>query len=406
MRQIRIKYFGPIKQGFIENKGFLDIKQITILVGNQGTGKSCVAKLVSTLSWLEKALFREKVTEKDVIHNFINTYCAYQGLKNYFSPDTEIEYIGKRYHFIFKTNKLIIKVLDIENQYQVPKIMYIPAERNFLSVANEPEKLVGLPRPLYTFLTQLEKAQQNLSNKISIPISNIQFEYEKQNRTAYIVGNNYKILLSEASSGLQSAVPLFLVSHYLTHAIHSEKDASKKRISIEQEKKLKTEIEKIITNTHLSEEVKTAALELLSAKYINSCFFNIVEEIEQNLFPKSQKDLLFHLLAFSNYTQGNQLLLTTHSPYIINYLTLAIKAKTVWQKIRHLPEIEAKLNQIVPINSCIAPDNAVVYELSEEGIIRKLLTYQGVLSDNNYLNDFLAETNELFDNLLNLEEEI
>lgn len=43
-----VKSFGPVKE--------LDIvfKSITILIGDQGTGKSCIAKLFSMFKWLEK----------------------------------------------------------------------------------------------------------------------------------------------------------------------------------------------------------------------------------------------------------------------------------------------------------------------------------------------------------------
>lgn len=58
MSKIRIKNFGPIKEGYLENGGWIDIKKTTIFMGNQGSGKSTVAKLISTFTWIEKALVR------------------------------------------------------------------------------------------------------------------------------------------------------------------------------------------------------------------------------------------------------------------------------------------------------------------------------------------------------------
>ena len=49
MSKIRIKNFGPIKEGYQENDGWLDVKKVTVFIGNQGSGKSTVAKLVSTM---------------------------------------------------------------------------------------------------------------------------------------------------------------------------------------------------------------------------------------------------------------------------------------------------------------------------------------------------------------------
>lgn len=37
MSQIKVKNFGPIKSGFTENNGFMDIRKITVFIGNQGT---------------------------------------------------------------------------------------------------------------------------------------------------------------------------------------------------------------------------------------------------------------------------------------------------------------------------------------------------------------------------------
>ncbi|ACK66799.1 conserved hypothetical protein [Rippkaea orientalis PCC 8801] len=137
------------------------------------------------------------------------------------------------------------------------------------------------------------------------------------------------------------------------------------------------------------QKTKEAELKLLSSQYRPECFVNIVEEIEQNLFPTSQKNVFYKLLEFTNLTKSNALILTTHSPYIINYLTLAIKGYQVWQKILSSPNAELlkqQLENIVPEASYISEEDAIVYELTEQGEIRKLSTYEGLPSDENYLN--------------------
>lgn len=64
----------------------------------------------------------------------------------------------------------------------------------------------------------------------------------------------------------------------------------------------------------------------ISSRFKYSRFVNIVEEMEQNLYPESQMNVLFDLLNDANKMDLNRLVLTTHSPYVINYLTLAAKA--------------------------------------------------------------------------------
>ena len=409
MGKIKIRYFGPIKEGFNENDGFFDVKKITVFIGNQGTGKSSVAKLISTFIWLEKALYRGDITTNEVArkNKFENTYCDYHRLKDYFQNNTEIEYIGEAYKFSYTNGKFNVTSNESNNSYLIPKIMYVPAERNFLSAVSRPEKLKGLPLPLYTFLDEFDRSQQELSESLALPIGNLKFQYQKLNKIASIVGDNYKIKLLDASSGLQSSVPLFVVSRNLSMYINREKDGSKKEISIEEEKKIRAEIQKILSNNKLSDDLKKVALEVLSSRYKSACFVNIVEEIEQNLFPESQKEILYKLLEFANYSQGNKLILTTHSPYIINYLTLAIKGFSVLQTINSSSINEnrkTQLNKIVPYQSCIDSSNAIVYELTDNGVIRKLSNKEGIPSDENYLNQSLAEANQLFDGLLEIEE--
>ena len=423
MSQIKVKNFGPIKSGFAENNGFIDIRKITVFIGNQGTGKSSIAKLISTLSWLEKQLYRRNLEIKYVTNynRFVKTYCNYHNLKNYFLPETEIKYVGNAFYFSFEDGKLNIDPIEttllynifITNnspkEYIVPKIMYVPAERNFFSVVKEAEKVKGLPQSLSTFFEELERSQQELSESLTLPVGDIKLEFDQKNNTLNIIGSDYKLNISESSSGFQSFIPLFLVSRNIALSIGQNKDSSQNELSGEEQQRLKIEIERILSNDNLSEEVKKAALEVLSSKYKNECFLNIVEEIEQNLFPKSQKDVLYKLLEFANLTEGNTLILTTHSPYIINYLTLAIKGYQVLQKIIDLPNsnlLKEQLENIVPQVSCVCDEDSIVYELTETGEIIKLSTYEGLPTDENYLNSFLAETNNLFDDLLEIEEQI
>ena len=413
MSQIKVKNFGPIKSGFAENNGFIDIRKITVFIGNQGTGKSSIAKLISTFSWLEKQLYRGNLAIKDVktYNRFVKTYCNYHNLNNYFLPETKIEYVGNAFYFYFQDGKLNIypKILHFNRTYIVPKIMYVPAERNFFSVVKGAEKVKGLPQSLSTFFEELERSQQELSESLTLPVGDVKLEFDKINSSLNILGQDYKLNISESSSGFQSFIPLFLVSRNIALSISQNQDYSQTELSGEEQKRLKTEIEKILSNDNLSEELKKAALELLSSKYKNECFLNIVEEIEQNLFPKSQKDVLYKLLEFANLTEGNTLILTTHSPYIINYLTLAIKGYQVLQKILDLPNsnlLKEQLENIVPQVSCVSDKDSIVYELTETGEIIKLSTYEGLPTDENYLNTFLADTNNLFDDLLEIEEQI
>ncbi len=165
MAKIKIRNFGPIKDGLADNE-YIEMKKVTIFIGNQATGKSTIVKTYSTFSWLEKALNRRVMKVNHIKDNdtFINEYFNYQGLNGYFKENTYLEYIGTSYTFIYKNKKLGIK--NTGKDYLIPKIMYVPAERNFISAIESPEIIRGLPKTLYTFLSEFDKAKKKLKKAI------------------------------------------------------------------------------------------------------------------------------------------------------------------------------------------------------------------------------------------------
>lgn len=407
MSRIRIKNVGPIKTGLNTNDGFIDFKGVTIFIGNQGSGKSTIAKIYSTMSWIEKALVRGDFTSSYLSqYNRFKKQLDYQHISNYLNADSEIEYIGKAYHFKYADSKLEITENQQNIAYDFPKIMYVPAERNFVSSVDRPDLLKRLPLPLYTFLDEYEDAKKNIGEGVSLPLNNVKFVYRKQNKKSWLVGEDYKIELLEASSGFQSVVPLLLVTRHLTKLINTNGNLSRREISIDEEQKIRKEVDEILNNTNVSNDVRRVLLEKLSARFKYTCFKNIVEEPEQNLYPDTQKTILFELLQAKNKLATNELVITTHSPYIINYMTLAIKAFGVKSKIlQHQQTLLEALSSIVPLDAIVDPSSVVIYQLSDRGTIEVLDTYKGLPSDENYLNEFLAASNESFVKLIEIEDQ-
>ena len=135
---------------------------------------------------------------------------------------------------------------------------------------------------------------------------------------------------------------------------------------------------------------------------------NIVEEPEQNLYPESQWSVLLHLLELNNYSDGTSLLMTTHSPYILHFLSLAIQGKHLEQLIGDTSQSESallKLDAIVSRKSLVAGADVRVYQFSSTGEITRLGDYDGIPSDDNMLNGKLKWVNDRFDALLEIEQE-
>jgi len=157
----------------------------------------------------------------------------------------------------------------------------------------------------------------------------------------------------------------------------------------------------------LTEEQRRIALSALSSRFNKTAFINIVEEPEQNLYPRSQWGVLQSLLQFNNQGKENRLVLTTHSPYVVSYLTIAVQGKHLHDAIieRNAEELLARLAKVVPLHSLVDADELVIYQADEmTGSIEKLPMSGGIPSDHNYLNESLREGNDLFDQLLDIEE--
>lgn len=410
MTRLRVKHFGPIRDG-VKNNGWIEFKRVTVFVGNQGSGKSTLAKLYSTFSWIEKALVRGDYDKKwfERKNKFIKPYLTYHRLEQYISDATEIEYEGEAYSIFFMRGQLHITESK-GSSYHLPQIMYVPAERNFISYVRHPRELKLSSDSLKEFLTEFDAAKANMKGTLLLPINQAELEYDKLNDILNIRESDYKLRLADASSGFQSAVPLHLVSHYLSNAVQERSEERQETMSADELDRFRKEVKEIFAIDSLTEEQRRIALSTLSSRFNKSAFINIVEEPEQNLYPQSQWSVLQSLLQFNNQGQGNRLVLTTHSPYVVNYLTIAVQGKHLQNNIlkkKRDSDLLLTLADVIPLQALVDADELAIYQADERnGSIEKLPMFEGIPSDHNYLNESLREGNDLFDRLLDIEEEL
>lgn len=400
MSRIRVQNFGPIK----ENAQWIEVGKVTLLIGNQGSGKSTIAKLISTFAWMEKSLVRGDHDTKffERKSKFKNSFLTYHRIQNYITADTDIEYVGTSYTFRFRNNVLCVEQTQLPDTTELPQIMYVPAERNFLTYIESFKELKVASPSLREFKDEYKNAQKNIRGSYGLPIDGAGLEYDRQNDILHVRGRDYKLRISEASSGYQSLVPLYIVSMNLAKSILHRTDNAD--MTEEERVRYKRLIAEIYDNKRLSEEQRRTAINALSDRFTKTHFINIVEEPEQNLFPTSQWEMLGSLLDINNMSSGNKLIMTTHSPYIINFLTIFVKAYNLCRN--GIPDgVKQQINSIVPLQSVVDPETLYVYELDEvNGTYSRLETYKGMPSDENYLNNSLADSNDKFAKLLDLED--
>ena len=397
MSSIIIENFGAIKM----DNAPIEIKKVTFFIGNQGSGKSTVAKLIATFMWIEKALVRGDYDKKwfKRKNRFLITFLPYHRIENYLKKDTFIQYEGEAYIITYENEFLKLEEKK-NNNYSLPQIMYVPSERNFIAYVRSPKELKLSSEALKEFLTEFDNSKEIVKN-LELPINEAILDYDKLNDTLNLKGKDYKIKLTEASSGFQSFAPIYMVSCYLAKSVKKQSEV-KVGMSGEEKDRFRKEVEQIYKNELFTDEQKRIAISVLSKKFNKTSFINIVEEPEQNLFPTSQRNMLYSLLKINNEISANKLIITTHSPYLVNYVSVAVEAGKLKQGVT--AGKEEQLNKIVPISSAINADDLVIYQLNEkEGSVELLDSYEGIPSDENFLNDEIGRTNELFADLLDLQ---
>lgn len=123
-----------------------------------------------------------------------------------------------------------------------------------------------------------------------------------------------------------------------------------------------------------------------------------VEEPESHLFPLAQKAIVELLTLFLNNKEGNQLVLTTHSPYIltsINNLLFAHKVAT------QNPEIADKVADLVDREKWIDGEKIGVYYVNNGGIESIIDEETGLIGEQ-ALDTASEEIGEEFDKILDI----
>ena len=108
--------------------------------------------------------------------------------------------------------------------------------------------------------------------------------------------------------------------------------------------------------------------------------------------------MLYSLLKINNKIADNKLIITTHSPYLVNYVSLAVEAGNIRNEAN-----KEQIGKIIQISALVKSEDLAIYELDEkEGTVKLLGDYNGIPSDENMLNLQIDETNNLFADLLDL----
>ena len=403
--QLIVKSFGPVRD--------LDItfKKVTLFIGDQGTGKSCVAKLFSMFKWLEKVLSQKKykLNYFEQYNRFLTKLCPYHRIESFIQPDSYLKFESNLYDFVYSDGSFRIhdKNEDAglfrashQNEAGLSKIMYVPAERSIVSVAENKTKLLKeLPDSSETFSDEFVNAKKFFKSGYELPFEGLHFEYDSLNEVGWISDGDYKVRLINASSGIQSSLPMCMVSEYLSKMIAEREEV---KLSKEEKDKLEKRVAEIMQDDAISDSIKDMMIRQLSSANRYDRFINIVEEPELNLFPQSQMEVLRSLVAINSSSEQNMLVLTTHSPYSLAILNMLIMGTKVYQ--RTCENERAEIERILPHKYHLNENDVAAYRMSlkdEKYCISIINKNTGMIAKND-LDSCSDEINRIFNQLYRL----
>lgn len=125
-----------------------------------------------------------------------------------------------------------------------------------------------------------------------------------------------------------------------------------------------------------------------------------IEEPEAHLFPSAQSRLLQALVGFVNVPQfKRQLILTTHSPYVLSKINNLIKAGDLERRLgkSYLPV----LNSVIPKRARLTAGTVRAYAIVD-GVTKSILDEDGLINAD-YLDDISNEIGSEFSRLLEIE---
>lgn len=279
---LHIENFGPI------TKADLILNKVNLFIGPQGAGKSTVAKLYTLLN-----------TSLEFTQYNLDLYYSKNSIIKLESDTRSV-----------RANHISASA-ESSHFHKEINIQYIPAERLFIpTILESSMELLGsnisLPKTLTQFGSYFQKFRKQ-ENNFKIDILDIDYSYSGGKDTLQL-HDNTTISLSNAATGMQALIPMYIVINELS-------------------------------------------------KQDNSIF--IIEEPELNLYPSTQK-LLVEFLIEKCTSNNNRLFITTHSPYILSSLNNLIQADNA--RLNN-PAKENEISAVVKKEKSISFDDVSAYYL-------------------------------------------
>ena len=420
MQTIEIKNIGPLK-----DTGLITITPVTLLIGEQSTGKSTFMKILCFCCWLEKQVMiaGDSVLQKYThYYRFINELKKFHHLDDSFFRETSyIRYEGCAVLIELKGNKrkksnarIVRKSGFAENKHNV-KLSFLPSERNLLSSVQNIESLYRAKDldVLFNYILEWGEARTQFDSLHPLDLvfsRGMKYNYdEKTGDVLTLEDGHSKIKPYYASSGVQSALPVQVIASYLAHEVGTSAKISPMEY-LKQVEANDTKIDvKVIAAVlreiagrggkalpkDLTEIFPTLGevFEKMQSQSQYKSFHLFVEELEQNLFPKAQFEMVRLLVTLLKQMKEkspgfeSSVFLTTHSPYVLTALNVMILASNAYsknpQKVRD-----------IGLENCVIGDNSFSAYCVRDGRLDSILEEEYHFIKGDFLDSISDEVDD------------
>ena len=404
--KLEIVKFGPI-----ENSIF-DIKDVNIFIGESATGKSIITKLIYISNTFFgftspkeiKELYNSNIILK-MKESFEKSYSNIfqDAYKNF---DFTFYYTDEKFVRFTHSNKSQYKVEFSDELKREIETAYTNFKKRFENLEkNNIESDSMLPSIYRLLLFQELKKVFTKENYIYIPAGRSFFTMLSKNIFS-IIENGVEIdyIFTQFGALFQNAKKEFenlnkkISKKDLPFIENKYEELLKGTYAfVDDEDRIYISKDEYLPLNQISsgqQELLPALLILLSVLNSKTSTTIIFEEPEAHLFPKDQQRLIELLIYVLNHTQsGNRLIITTHSPYILESFNNHLKK----DKIKDMKIDDEDIKKIEPLNS----KNISAYLLGKEKISDILNSNLGLIDDK-LLSSF-NEINTLYDKMRDIE---
>ncbi len=314
-----IENFGPIKQVHLE-----DIKPFTVFIGDSGSGKSTIMKVLSLFRWMYKRsnlrsyVKHARIAETKIVFN-IKAQLKISGLIEYLKDDSVIVYKRGSYELRMEHGKMNARQCKIAKaDLCIDKIAFISDKRSMISdiLANKAERRIAnfyLSDTIDNFIEAADNIQEMELNFLNVIFKKTKSRngvvaYKLQNSK----GEDYDVSLGNASSGMQNITPVEIIVSNLAHNHNPEEN-------------MRSALFKYMAET---DNLKYFNPQINIGDITNRTIHVMIEEPELSLYPKAQRSALNRIIKEMKASKVKMTLtMATHSPYIINHLNLLMRAE-------------------------------------------------------------------------------